>query len=127
MKKIIFIIAPLTLFFTCQLSFAANWVLFFKSAAELDFSIEKDSVHNTSDGTLLVWEKLVPQDNAKFKPWIELTELKEVDCNRKRYKTLQKEILYENKPIEQQYGESQWIYLDTSDLDTAFYKTVCTK
>lgn len=125
MKTSIFTITLLIIISTCQISFAENWFLFFKSAAELDFYIEKNSIHKTPEGTELVWQKIVPQKNAKLKPWIEATELREVDCARKKYKTLQGHRIYENKPKEIK-SESAWTYFEPDDLDTAFYKTICT-
>lgn len=107
-----------------SVSEAANWSVFFKNAAQYDFYYDKDSITKTKENTILVWQKIVPQKDAETKAWIEALDLREVDCTRRRYKTLQGKTIYENKPMKIK-KESSWIYFEPDDLDTAFYMLVC--
>ncbi len=120
----IFCALIIIVFLLCSVSEAANWTIFFKSAARYDFYYDKDSITYTKENTVLVWYKVVPQKEAKIKAWIEALELREVDCMRKSYKTLQGKTVYGNKPMKIK-KETSWIYFEPDDLDTAFYKTIC--
>lgn len=118
------VISIIILFLLSSISAASDWVLFFKSAAKYDFFYDKDSLKKTNENTVLVWQKIVPQKEAEIKAWVEATELREVDCNRRKYKILAGKTLYENKPMKIK-KESEWIYLEPDDLDSAFYKKIC--
>ncbi len=90
----------------------------------MNWYYDKNTIKKTDENTMLVWIKNTFQDDAEFKAWIEATELREVDCNRRRYKILSGKRIYENEPMEIK-NESAWIYFEPDDLDSAFTKIVC--
>ena len=79
--SIIFII-----FFSVS-TYGATWELYFANQLGNKFYIDTESIHRTPEGTILVWCKITPADNAKTKVTLEI--LREVDCSHRRYKTLQ--------------------------------------
>ena len=83
---------------------------FFLNQAGMAFFIDKDSISFPDKNTVQIWYKAIPTDKAEFKRFTEWLELREVDCIRRRYKTLQGHIWYPEKP-EEQLHESGWEYL----------------
>jgi len=106
-------------------TYAANWVLFFSSAAELNYYYDTDSIVKTNQGTTLVWTKSIPQKNAKFKPWRENISLSEVDCNRRIYKMLARRITNNDYTMKNEVGCWDWVYYEPYDLDYAYLKITC--
>ena len=90
------------------------------------FFIDKDSISFPDKNTVQIWYKAIPTDEAEFKGFTEWLELREVDCTRRRYKTLQGHIWYPEKP-EEQLHESGWEYLQPGQLYDAFYHTACSQ
>ncbi len=106
-------------------SYAEDWKQFFANKAGYTFSFDKDSLAYPDKYRVQVWFRSVP-DEAEIKVWLEWLELREVDCNRRRYKTLQGRVLYEDKPMEV-LKESNWVYLEPNQLEDSFYKAVCSQ
>lgn len=104
---------------------AENWIKFCTNRAGYDFYYEKDSIVYQNNNIVQVWYKAVPTDWAEVKAWAEWLELREVDCVRRRYKTLAGRVTYHNKPT-QILQESSWIYSEPGDqIEGIFYKTIC--
>jgi hypothetical protein len=108
----------------CSTSNAENWKKYFTNRAHIEFFYDQDSIVFPNKDIVLVWAKSAPLETADFKPWMEWLELREIDCTRRRYKTLQGRVLYKDKPMEQ-LKESSWVYLEPGELYDAFYRTVC--
>lgn len=102
---------------------AANWVNFFKNS-EMNHYYENKTMTFSDDNIVQIWLRIVPLENAKFKPFIEHIVLREVDCKHKRYRRLIEATLYEQKPSEI-LDESGWVSLGPYDFDIAFYKIAC--
>jgi hypothetical protein len=121
--------ASVFVFLTLGLSsvcIAQNWQQFFVNQAGYAFFFDKDSIAFPGKNTVQVWYKSTPTDDAETKVWVEWLELREVDCTRRRYKTLQGRVIYEGKPMET-LRESSWTYLEPGQLEDTFYRTVCTQ
>jgi hypothetical protein len=103
---------------------AENWKKFFTNAAGYDFFYDKDSIIHPTKSTVQVWYKVEPTDEVENKAFLQWLELREVDCTRRRYKTLQGRASFKGKPMEI-LTESTWTYLEPGALYDAFYKTVC--
>ena len=104
-------------------AYAADWKLYFENQMGIKFFIDIDSIHQTPEGTTLVWRRISPSDKADVKRTLEI--LYEIDCSRRRFKTLQGTVYDYNtneiKPLE----KSGWEYFEPDDLSTALYKVVC--
>ena len=115
------LIAVLVFYSTSE---AESWEKFFTNRAGYDFFYDKDSIVYPTKGTVQVWYKSVPTEDADVKAWVEWVELREVDCTRRRYRTLAGRVIYQNKPTEK-LQESSWIYSEPGDLEDTFYRTIC--
>ena len=107
---------------------AAEWVPFFQNdpSSDLQFELyyDKDSMTRTEKGTVLIWYKNVPLEHSRIKPWIESLELREVDCQMRRYQTLQGHWMFTDKPLKEK-KRSPLTYFNPSELDTAYYTAAC--
>jgi hypothetical protein len=115
----------LTLFFLLLAlpTYAADWKLYFENQMGNKFFIDIDSIHQTPEGTKIVWEMISSSEKAEVKRTLE--KLYEIDCSRRKYKTLQGTLYDHNtneiKPLE----KGGWEYFEPSELSTALFKVVC--
>jgi len=85
--------------------------------------IDKGSIQETPEGTILVWLKQVsPEKPMPKEIWFE--ELREVDCSRRRYKMLQGYIFLPEYREVEPYG---WTYFTPADESIALFNAVCGK
>ncbi len=102
---------------------SADWSLYFENELGNKFFIDVASTQPTPDGTVRVWMKVVPAENASTKVTIE--EMREVDCSRRRYKRLQGWIYGPTlRSLEPTEG---WYDFGPDDLNRALFDTVCGK
>jgi hypothetical protein len=124
MKKI-YIALVLSVF--CQMpatASAAEWSLYWSKGEGIDRYIDSASVHQTTKGTILVWDRmeiLTPSGERGTS-----VSLREVDCSRRRYKVLQWRVRTDtsNTDLDQIKG---WIYYQATDPDQAHYNAICGK
>lgn len=117
MRTMIFLIVVMS----CSVSaHAARWELYFENRIGNRFYIDAESVHQTPEGTILLWRKITPADDAEKKVTIE--DLYEVDCSRRRFRRLQGTV-YANgiQPMEKR----DWEYFTPDDLSNALFRAIC--
>lgn len=118
MKTIIFTLAIILFSVSAH---SASWVLYFENRLGIKFYLDADSRHRTPEETILVWRKIAPSDKVVRK--VTMETLYEVDCSRRRFKTLQGTIYGGEKGIEP-IEKTDWEYFEPSDLSNTLFSAV---
>ncbi len=117
MRTMIFVIAIIS----CSVSaHGARWELYFQNQLGNRFYIDAESVHRTPEGTILVWRKITSPDDAKKEITMEI--LYEIDCSRRRLRTLQGTVYGDGIKIME---KTDWEYFTPDDLSNALFKAIC--
>jgi Surface-adhesin protein E len=117
MRTMIFIVAFILFSVSAN---AARWELYFANKLGDRFYIDAASIQRTPEGTILVWRKITPADDAKKKVTIEI--LHEIDCSRRKYRVLQGTIYSDSI---KSYEKTDWEYFTPDDLSKALFAAVC--
>jgi hypothetical protein len=111
---------------TATIAFATEWFRFYVDPPETGFMrcyIDKRGMVRTSEGTILVLEKIETTDDAAAQ--IHLEQVREVDCSNRRYRILD---VYAYRPGGGPISTSKrWLHFGATAYHSALFDTVCGK
>lgn len=119
MKMILYLIV-FALFSTS--AHGATWELYFENQRRNKFYVEKESIHQTPEGTTLVWTKVTGTTDSGKKVTVEI--LYEIDCSRRRCKHLQGTRYVEGGGITP-IDKSEWGYIEPEGPTNTLFKEIC--